>query len=164
MSFDEWYQVRSLHGALMREVLHVPKKYKHERARLESFSTDSWPSNAPVTVQDLAKAGFYYLGNGDRVRCYYCSGVLYGWADGDTAIGEHRKHFPQCEFVQRYDTITATTSPESCIQLNTHVNDDRITLDNWRASNAVQTVRELNIYSPQVIECAVKQLLINDDN
>ena len=139
-----------------------PTRYEEEIARLESFCSDSWPLHTPVTIGDLAKAGFYYLGRGDRVRCYFCSGVLYGWEKGDTAVGEHRKHFPQCKFIQRNDATTATTSSESGVRLKTQDDNDKITLENWRGSNAVQIVRELDIYPLTVIECAVRKLLIDD--
>ena len=139
----------------------VPDCYENETARLESFCCDNWPSNVPVAIQDLAKAGFYYLGRGDRVRCYYCSGVLYDWEDGDTAIGEHRKHFPQCDFLRRYDA-TAAEASQSSYQPDNCLDNDKITLTNWRASDAVQTVREMDIYPFEVIECAVKRLILDD--
>ncbi|XP_048839616.1 baculoviral IAP repeat-containing protein 7 isoform X3 [Brienomyrus brachyistius] len=57
-----------------------------------------WPSDAPVTAIELAKAGFYFIGPGDKVRCFYCGGVLRYWVRGDTPLGEHKKHFPTCGF------------------------------------------------------------------
>ncbi|XP_023251657.1 E3 ubiquitin-protein ligase XIAP isoform X1 [Seriola lalandi dorsalis] len=74
---------------------------KSEEARLQTFS--SWPSTAPVTPQDLAQAGLYYLGESDRVQCFCCGGMLGGWEAGDTAWGEHTKHFPNCFFILGHD-------------------------------------------------------------
>lgn len=44
--------------------------YFWEQKRLESFA--DWPVSAPVIPTNLAGAGFYYTGQGDRVRCAFC--------------------------------------------------------------------------------------------
>ncbi|XP_049898871.1 E3 ubiquitin-protein ligase XIAP [Epinephelus moara] len=74
---------------------------RSEEARLQTFS--SWPSTAPVSPRDLAQAGLYYLGESDRVQCFCCGGMLGGWEAGDTAWGEHTKHFPYCFFILGHD-------------------------------------------------------------
>ena len=72
---------------------------RRESERLRSF--EHWPSgpNSPRTVDihDLAKSGFFYLGNLDRVQCFSCGGVLRNWNFGDNVMNEHRRHFPQCK-------------------------------------------------------------------
>lgn len=67
--------------------------------RLSSFV--NWPRSAPVDPVSLATAGFYYVGNGDRVRCFSCGGALKNWEAGDTPWREHGRWFPLCEFFQR---------------------------------------------------------------
>lgn len=74
---------------------------KSEDARLQTFS--SWPSTAHVRPRDLAQAGLFYLREGDRVQCFCCGGMLAGWEAGDTAWGEHSKHFPHCFFILGHD-------------------------------------------------------------
>ncbi|KAM9357281.1 E3 ubiquitin-protein ligase XIAP [Symphorus nematophorus] len=74
---------------------------RSEEARLQTFT--SWPSAAPVRPRDLAQAGLYYLGECDRVQCFCCGGMLGGWEAGDTAWGEHSKHFPYCFFILGHD-------------------------------------------------------------
>ncbi|XP_045887027.1 E3 ubiquitin-protein ligase XIAP isoform X2 [Micropterus dolomieu] len=74
---------------------------RNEEARLQTFS--SWPSTAPVRPRDLAQAGLYYTGESDRVQCFCCNGMLGGWEAGDTAWGEHAKHFPYCFFILGHD-------------------------------------------------------------
>nr|XP_046261254.1 E3 ubiquitin-protein ligase XIAP [Scatophagus argus] len=74
---------------------------RSEEARLQTFS--SWPSGGPVGPRDLAQAGFYYLGKNDRVQCFCCGGMLGGWEAGDTAWGEHTKHFSNCFFILGHD-------------------------------------------------------------
>ncbi len=75
--------------------------YKDFETRLETYR-DTWSKDIPVTVDELAKAGFYYKGTHDkvdRVQCPWCFGMLYNWQKGDTAFGEHMRYFPSCSFV-----------------------------------------------------------------
>lgn len=74
---------------------------RSEEARLQTFS--SWPFDAPIRPQDLAQAGFFYFDVNDRVQCFCCSGMLGGWEIGDTAWGEHARHYPYCFFVLGHD-------------------------------------------------------------
>ncbi|XP_075925694.1 baculoviral IAP repeat-containing protein 7-like isoform X3 [Petromyzon marinus] len=67
-----------------------------EANRLLSFST--WPESSPVRPADLARAGLYYVGPNDRVACFYCSGVMRDWEEGDVPAKEHERHFSTCAF------------------------------------------------------------------
>ncbi|XP_072332448.1 baculoviral IAP repeat-containing protein 2 [Scyliorhinus torazame] len=68
-----------------------------EEMRLQTFQ--NWPSYSSLIPAELAKAGFYYTGEEDRVACFACSGKLSNWEPGDRATSEHRRHFPSCPFV-----------------------------------------------------------------
>ena len=46
-------------------------------------------------------AGFYYLGDRDRVKCYYCNGGLQNWEKNDVNSHEHAKWYPLCEYLLR---------------------------------------------------------------
>jgi len=70
---------------------------RDELVRLSTFT--DWPNTAKVAAADLARAGFFYTGGNDRVQCAFCRGYLRNWVDGDTAEGEHQRHFPDCPFV-----------------------------------------------------------------
>ncbi|RVE70758.1 hypothetical protein OJAV_G00066830 [Oryzias javanicus] len=70
---------------------------RRERDRLRTFQ--NWPDEAPVTSEDLAKAGFYFLGSEDKVQCFCCGGILRHWVDGDSPTAEHTRHFPDCKFI-----------------------------------------------------------------
>jgi len=72
---------------------------RHEGERLATFTGTNFPTNCPVTSSALAKAGFFYMGPGDRVQCAFCSVVLYVWKDGDDPMTEHKKHRADCPFV-----------------------------------------------------------------
>ncbi|XP_067842499.1 baculoviral IAP repeat-containing protein 2 [Heptranchias perlo] len=68
-----------------------------EETRLQTFQ--NWPSYSSLIPTELAKAGFYYTGEEDRVACFVCGGRLSNWEPGDRATSEHRRHFPLCPFV-----------------------------------------------------------------
>ena len=69
-----------------------------EDVRLRSF-LDRWPADNPMTPEELASAGFYYTGISDRVQCAFCFGVLRNWEEGDEAMSEHARYFPNCPFI-----------------------------------------------------------------
>uniref|UniRef100_A0A3Q3X926 Uncharacterized protein n=1 Tax=Mola mola TaxID=94237 RepID=A0A3Q3X926_MOLML len=85
-----------------RPTCHNPNM-RREQDRLDSFH--SWTLSI-ITPAELAKAGFYYLGQGDRVACFSCGGQLSNWEPGDRAVSEHQRHYPNCRFVRgdRADT------------------------------------------------------------
>jgi hypothetical protein len=75
---------------------------KKEIDRFKTF-TNVWKKSDVISPVELAKAGFYYAGTGDRVRCAFCNGVLRNWAIGDNATTEHRRHYPTCPLVLNLD-------------------------------------------------------------
>jgi baculoviral IAP repeat-containing protein 7/8 len=68
--------------------------YAMETDRLRSFK--HFPLGCPVRPADIASAGFFYTGNGDAVRCFYCDMGLREWAPGDTPWEEHARWYPLC--------------------------------------------------------------------
>ena len=93
---DDWLVHRT--SDQLQNVQHV-ENYESEPNRLASFF-GHWPEDAAVSAEELAGAGLYYVGPDDRVQCACCRGRMYNWARGDTAIGEHIRHFPNCHFIQ----------------------------------------------------------------
>lgn len=65
--------------------------------RIRSF--ENWPKSDVQTPERLATAGFYYLNEGDHVRCFHCSGGLRSWQHEDNPWEEHAKWFPKCPFL-----------------------------------------------------------------
>ncbi|XP_071781057.1 baculoviral IAP repeat-containing protein 7 [Centroberyx gerrardi] len=81
----------------MLHILEEPQM-RGEVERLRTFQ--NWPADAPVTSGDLAKAGFFFVGPGDKVQCFCCGGTLRCWVHGDSPPAEHKRHFPTCSFMQ----------------------------------------------------------------
>nr|XP_053656418.1 baculoviral IAP repeat-containing protein 3-like [Cherax quadricarinatus] len=72
-----------------------------ERRRLESFL--NWPLDY-IKQSDLANNGFYYVNFEDRVYCEFCTHGIYYFDPGDIPIQEHKKHSPNCRFLNGYVT------------------------------------------------------------
>ena len=72
---------------------------EEESKRLQTFF--NWSNRYPVTAESLARAGFYYVGDGhdDRVACSFCNLKLENWEIGDIPEEEHRRHSPNCKFM-----------------------------------------------------------------
>ena len=85
----------------------APVRYKQLDARMQSFLGIPWSTNLEATPDKLSKAGFYYVGPADRVKCAYCGGKLKRWRPKDVAVEEHVKHFPDCSFVKNIEEQTA---------------------------------------------------------
>ncbi|XP_016970888.2 death-associated inhibitor of apoptosis 1 isoform X2 [Drosophila rhopaloa] len=90
-------------------------EYAVESTRLRTF--EAWPRNLKQKPQQLAEAGFFYTGVGDRVRCFSCGGGLKDWDDNDEPWEQHALWLSQCRFVklmkgQVYiDTVAAKPEP-----------------------------------------------------
>ena len=84
-------------------------EYKDYEKRLESFV--NWPGSQVVNPEQLAEAGWFYTGQDDRVQCPWCRGRVYNWVRGDTALGEHKRHFPSCPFINKMIEDMLDSSP-----------------------------------------------------
>lgn len=58
--------------------------------RMETFR--QWPNR--ITARKIAGAGFYFVGPGDRVKCFYCNGGLQNWDRDEDPWVEHAKWYP----------------------------------------------------------------------
>ncbi|XP_050348378.1 E3 ubiquitin-protein ligase XIAP isoform X19 [Nymphalis io] len=68
-----------------------------ESNRLNTFT--NWPTSAPVDPIRIAKAGFFYTGQGTEVECFSCGGKISEWNYGDQVMWRHRVMDPNCAFV-----------------------------------------------------------------
>lgn len=76
----------------------VHLEYADITARIQSFDHAAQIPNGQ-SINVLAEAGFYYVGPGDNVRCYYCDGGLKNWRPSDEPWIEHGRWFPRCPFL-----------------------------------------------------------------
>uniref|UniRef100_A0A8C6QV16 RING-type E3 ubiquitin transferase n=1 Tax=Nannospalax galili TaxID=1026970 RepID=A0A8C6QV16_NANGA len=75
-----------------------------ELYRMSTYST--FPAGVPVSERSLARAGFYYMGVNDKVKCFCCGLMLDNWKHGDSPIAKHRQLYPSCSFVQSLVTAS----------------------------------------------------------
>lgn len=76
----------------------VPKNVYMTDYFLRKSTFNNWPKQMSQTGQEMAAAGFYYPGFGDRVICFMCGNNLHNWETTDVAKVEHKRHFPSCKF------------------------------------------------------------------
>lgn len=72
-------------------------RYNTLAARLDSFK--DWPLSLRQKPKELADAGFFYTGHGDKTKCFYCDGGLKDWEDDDVPWEQHARWFDRCAFV-----------------------------------------------------------------
>jgi hypothetical protein len=73
--------------------------YNELSKRRASFAT--WPNENSPSVDDLAKAGFFYTGTKNIVICFYCNGSLQNWGPNDNPTIEHARWFPRCAYAKQ---------------------------------------------------------------
>ena len=66
--------------------------------RLETFQ--NWPMQISPDKFSLAKAGLYYTGQSDIVKCFACGVRLHQWLTNDTALAEYQKWSRGCIYLR----------------------------------------------------------------
>ncbi|XP_058810808.1 baculoviral IAP repeat-containing protein 8-like isoform X2 [Phymastichus coffea] len=72
-------------------------EYRFEQNRLNSYV--NWRCRY-VHPEDLARAGFYYTGQIDRVRCFECRTEICRWEEGDDPETEHKRWSGRCRLIR----------------------------------------------------------------
>ncbi|XP_063372169.1 death-associated inhibitor of apoptosis 1-like [Cydia amplana] len=73
-------------------------RYNTKAARLRTFK--HWPKSIKQKPEELAEAGFYYTGQSDKTKCFYCDGGLKDWEEDDDPWEQHARWFDRCAYVQ----------------------------------------------------------------
>jgi len=95
-----------------------PDERSQQHLRNYSFrrrTFHDWPKRDVVSACSLARAGFYYTGFDDRVRCAFCKREFYDWQPGDVPTEEHRRGVRLCHFV-RQNFCSPTQSSASSVR------------------------------------------------
>ena len=81
--------------APLNKVINVQKPKYTEYAvlatRINSFD-DNWPKELELNPITMAEAGYYYTGQNDFVRCFFCGGGLESWHTGDDPWKKHARY------------------------------------------------------------------------
>ena len=96
--FNKLQNVLGLSDSVISERAYHPA-YTSYQARLETYK--EWPATLSQQPNDLAKAGFYYFGIKDMVKCFFCNGGLKNWDHNDDPYQDHVRWFPKCQFIRQ---------------------------------------------------------------
>lgn len=150
---------RSHHTREMLEPLGInfdrPKYPSYSVLATRISSYQQWPSYLTQTPRDLSIAGFFYVGCGDYVRCFFCGGGLRNWEPGDEAWVEHARWFPKCSFLLQNRGADFVTLVQSVQNEQSEV----ISSENLPTSSTIEQlpaavkVREMG-YSWEIIKAA----------
>ncbi|XP_015599785.1 death-associated inhibitor of apoptosis 1 isoform X2 [Cephus cinctus] len=72
--------------------------YHFEEARLRSYR--NWPLDY-MDPAILARAGFFYTGEGDKVTCFECHVKICQWVEGDNPMVDHQRWSARCRFIRK---------------------------------------------------------------
>ena len=71
--------------------------YQSLNVRISSYQ--GFPAHVKQTPRQLAQAGFFYRGFGDRCSCFWCGIGLQHWEAGDDPWVEHAHRSHRCQYV-----------------------------------------------------------------
>ncbi|XP_033740539.1 uncharacterized protein LOC117327596 [Pecten maximus] len=78
-----------------------PRYPNYSLQAVRSGTFNGFPNHLDQTPLEMARAGFFYAGYGDYVRCFFCGGGLRNWEPGDDPWVEHARWFPRCAHVKQ---------------------------------------------------------------
>lgn len=84
-----------------KEKMFFRRKLNIEANRLKTFR--NW-NVCFIEKNQLALLGFYYYGQSDIVKCFFCGLKLGSWEDGDDVLNDHRRWSPLCSLIRRGET------------------------------------------------------------
>ena len=65
-------------------------------------------------TREFDKAGFFFsVGHNDQVQFFFCEAVVGNWEEDNAPIGEHRRHFEPCPFVEGVDVGHSLVKPSA---------------------------------------------------
>lgn len=92
---NENIRIESLKANLHSGPIHTI--YATEQSRLATFK--DWPRSLKQKPKELAEAGFYYTGHGDKTTCFHCGLGLKDWDENDDPWEQHARWYSKCSHV-----------------------------------------------------------------
>lgn len=128
-------------------------EYAIETARLRTFA--EWPRHMKQKPAQLAEAGFFYTGVGDRVKCFSCGGGLKDWDENDEPWEQHALWMNKCRYVKlikgdsyveavvnRFKKTSANTNEEGESQNNMTTSNATVSLPSVGSVNNISGSKE----------------------
>lgn len=88
-----------------------PLDLRREDHRLKTLN--NWPPRF-MDAAKTARAGFYYYGDRDMVRCYFCKIELHKWKEGDDIVTDHVRWSPNCPLLTGLPCGNVPLSVDEC--------------------------------------------------
>ncbi|CAF3866736.1 unnamed protein product [Rotaria sp. Silwood1] len=142
--------------------------------RLASFVT--WHTDSLPSVDDLARAGFFYTGTNTVVTCFYCNGSLQNWGPNDNATIEHARWFPHCGYAKQLcgDVLHRKIQESKRIQQErSRANESKERNDVAGINNSHSSINDFKLYIPDEntlsrlvaarLDLPISQLLLNQN-
>lgn len=94
-------------------------EYAVESTRLQSFQTAGWPPQMKQSGEQMAEAGFFYTGFGDRVKCFSCGLIVKDWQTDDKPWDKHAIFMRnKCRYYKLIKGVDDTTTIPTPIDIN----------------------------------------------
>lgn len=122
-------------------------------ARLRSFV--EWPVSTPVSKEDLANAGFFYIGINDNTRCFHCGGGLCNWEQDDDPWIEHAKWFYNCDFLQLNKDKSFIQHWAKAVGSETHSGNDGSSISSQDSSGSSFLLRVDEAMKSNIVQCVI---------
>ncbi|XP_071160531.1 baculoviral IAP repeat-containing protein 2-like [Mytilus edulis] len=135
-------------------------KYATRISRLDSFK--HWPTYLTQSPNEMVTAGFFFTGNEDHCRCFFCGGGLRNWEPGDQPWTEHARWYQNCAFVrsckgERFIQDVQTNSMQIEIVKKNELSNPSTPLDDFRNIPAVRSVSQFG-YNEKLVKEAYDTL------
>jgi hypothetical protein len=76
-----------------------PREIRFNSYLSRFLSFRNWPKEVKISFELMAKAGFYYEGKLDFVKCFHCNGGAMKWKDEEDPYRRHARMYPGCEYI-----------------------------------------------------------------
>lgn len=133
-----------------------------EHSRLRTFQ--GWPRGLRQRPEELARAGFYYEGRADHVKCFSCDGGLCSWEPEDLPEIEHRKWFPECAFVSLNHQPPPTLNTAINVMSNRDITNNKEHSENIENNSKIEiTSIEEEVSDPKEAKLKKEIARLRDD-
>lgn len=136
------------------------ESFAEEETRLATFN-GRWKKESILSSTALAKAGFFYTKQFDRVKCYYCGVKIQGWQPDSNVDVIHARLSPMCcflryrkgqEFMEKYAVTEVNCDSGSIIcDLTPYRTSACQQQEQTSAVNSRETLSRPNSYRPKVV-------------
>lgn len=93
---------------------HIPTRFSIMRVEINRLVSFQRCRNIEVSRIISVETGFYYLGPGDRVECYFCNIGIMNWSAGDDEVVEHIRYSSGCPLLTKIRIMLQSMKVRFC--------------------------------------------------